>query len=67
MRRMPDRSGCQSALNLDLKSTGLLGILKDAEKFESIDLSEMLDRLLMESNFRTSPKSIKSLLQDNSQ
>jgi predicted nucleic acid-binding protein len=62
---LDDRAGRQAALNLGLKITGLLGILKDAATLELLDLPEVLDRLLTETNFRASPKLIKNLLQDD--
>jgi predicted nucleic acid-binding protein len=60
-----DRAGRQAALNLGLKITGLLGILKDAETLGLIDLPKMLERLVTETNFRASPKLIKRLLQND--
>jgi predicted nucleic acid-binding protein len=62
---LDDRAGRQAALNLGLKITGLLGILKDAETLGLIDLPKIIDRLLTETNFRVSPKLIKHLLQNN--
>jgi predicted nucleic acid-binding protein len=62
---LDDRAGRQAALNLGLKITGLLGILKDAETLGLLDLPETIDRLLTETNFRASPKLIKRLLQNN--
>jgi predicted nucleic acid-binding protein len=61
---LDDRAGRQAALNLGLKITGLLGILKDAETLGLLDLPETIDRLLTETNFRASPKLIKRLLQN---
>jgi predicted nucleic acid-binding protein len=63
---LDDRAGRQAALNLGLKITGLLGILKDAATLGLVNLPEILDRLLTETNFRASPKLIKSLLQNDS-
>jgi predicted nucleic acid-binding protein len=60
---LDDRAGRQAALNLGLKITGLLGILKDGATLELLDLPEVLDRLLTETNFRASPKLIKNLLE----
>lgn len=57
-----DLDARQTAQTLGLNITGMLGILGEAAKRNWITLSETLERLLQETNFRASPKLIQALL-----
>lgn len=57
-----DLDARQTAQNLGINITGMLGILGEAAKRNWINLSETLERLLQETNFRVSPKLIQALL-----
>jgi predicted nucleic acid-binding protein len=57
-----DLDARQTAQNLGINITGMLGILGEAAKRNWINFSETLERLVQETNFRASPKLIQALL-----
>jgi hypothetical protein len=52
----------QTAQRLEIKITGLLGVLGEAARRNWIEFPEVLDRLLQETNFRVSPQLVQELL-----
>jgi predicted nucleic acid-binding protein len=57
-----DLDARQTAQRLGINITGMLGILGTAAHRDWIDFSEILDRLLQETNFRASPQLVQDLL-----
>jgi hypothetical protein len=57
-----DLAARQTAQQLGINITGMLGILGEAAKRNWINFPEILDRLLQETNFRASPQLIQDLL-----
>jgi predicted nucleic acid-binding protein len=57
-----DKPARQAATTLGINITGLLGILNEAAKLGEINLPITIAKLMNETNFRASPRLIKTLL-----